>query len=262
VDPFTPADRDATLDQVLKLTAGDPRIDAAVITGSVATGRADRWSDIDLDLVVADGQSCEVVAADWVTRMYQELDVVHHYETAFGSTLVRGLFLGNSLLVDLAFTPSSEFSAWGSVKVQWDRTGKATKAAQAPESSPPTPDWSGEAGFAWHDVLHACAAANRGRVWQSLYFLQRIRNRTLALASERHGHDGFEFPYVDDLPAEERDPMRASLVGNLDPATLLSAIAAATRAFLAELRRGDAKLAGRMEAPVMNLVEAARDTES
>lgn len=254
---FSQAERDATLDQVLKLTESDPRIEAAIVTGSVAAGRADRWSDIDLDLVVAEGESCEAIAADWVSRLYDELRVVHHYETAFGSTLVRGLFLKNSLLVDLAFTPSSEFSPWGSVRVVWDRAGTATRAAQAPQSSTPIPDWRGEAGFAWHDILHACAAANRGRVWQSLYFLQRIRNRTLALASERHGHDGFEFPHVDDLPPEERDPMKGSLVGDLDPASLLTAIAAATRAFFSELRRGDAELAGRMEAPVMKLVEAA-----
>lgn len=75
VGPFNPSDRDATLDQVLQLTQSDPRIEAAVITGSVAAGRADRWSDIDLDFVVVDGESCEAVATDWVSRLYEELRV-------------------------------------------------------------------------------------------------------------------------------------------------------------------------------------------
>ena len=256
---FDVSDRDATLSRVLELLEADPGIDAAVITGSLGAGRADRWSDFDLTAVVADGAECEEVAAEWVERLYRELPVAHHYETAFGTSLVRGFLLSDGLLADLGFTPSADFSVWAPVRVAFDRTGKATAAAAAMEPWSPTPDWRGEAGFAFHDVLHACTAANRDRPWQALYYLQRVRTRTLALGSERHGFDSDEFRHVDDLPPNERDPLLATLVTELDRASLLGAIDLATRAFLAELERGDPSLAQRLSEPLSAFVRASID---
>jgi predicted nucleotidyltransferase len=251
---FTLEDRDATLERVLALLEGDPRIEAAVITGSIGAGTADRRSDLDLVAVVADDADCERATADWVKRVYEELPVAHHYETAFGTTLVRGFLLTNALLLDLAFTPSADFGAWAPVRVVFDRRGAATAAAEHPQSWSPTPDWRGEAGFGFHDVLHAWSAAHRDRPWESLFYLQRVRNRALALASERHGHDAEEFRHVDELPAEERDPLLASLVSDLGRATLLHALDVATRAFLAELGRGDPALADRLGEPLYTLL--------
>jgi len=252
---FTPEDRNATRDWVIGLFESDPRIEAAVITGSLGAGQADRWSDMDLVAVVADSADWEQVAADWVGRMYEELPVAHHYETAFGTTLVRGFLLTNALLIDLAFTPSADFGVWAPVRVAFDRGGVATAAARSPESWTSTPDWKGEAGFTFHDVLHAWSAAQRDRPWESLYFLQRVRNRTLALASERHGNDADEFRHVDDLPPGERDPLLASLPSDLGRSSLTSALDAATRAFLQELGRGDPALADRLREPLTTLLE-------
>jgi hypothetical protein len=118
----------------------------------------------------------------------------------------------------------------------------------------------GRAGFGRHDVLHACVAANRGRLWQSLFYLQRVRNR--ALASERHGLDAEEFQHVDDLPPPEREPFLGSLVARLDQASLLDAIGSATRGFLEELARGDPSLAARLRAPLLAFVAASRQPPS
>lgn len=256
---FTPSDRDLALARVLDLLEADERIEAAVITGSVGAAQADRWSDFDVASLVADVESCERVAADWVGLIYREWEVAHHYETAFGSTLVRGFLLVNGLVVDLAFTPITDFEVWAPVRVAFDRTGTATKAAEAWQPWSPTPDWRGEAGFAWHDVLHACVATNRGKPWQALYFLQRVRNRTLVLASERHGLEADEFKYVDELPSGERNPLLASLVTDLERAALMGAIEVATRAFLDELRRGDPALADRLSEPLLLFVHGSQD---
>jgi hypothetical protein len=32
----------------------------------------------------------------------------------------------------------------------------------------------------WHDVVRACSGAVRGNSWQSVYCVQRVRNRTQA----------------------------------------------------------------------------------
>lgn len=259
---FTPRDRETTLTQVIELGEADQRLQAAVLTGSIGSGRADRWSDIDIAFVIADVESCEVVAADWVEQIYRNLPVAHHYETAFGTTLVRGFLMENGLEVDLAFTPGVDFTVWAPVGVIFDRTGHATKAAASPQPWSPTPDWDGEAGFAWHDVLHACLGVIRHKPWQALFYLQRVRNRTLSLAAERHGFEADEFKQVDELPWHERDPLLASLIGDLNPASLIKAIDVATQAFLVELRRGDTALAARLTPPLSAFVQACREAAS
>ena len=184
---FTESDRDAVLARALALMSDDERVEAAILTGSLGRGEGDRWSDIDLDAVIANDADAEAVTTDWEGLVYREWPVAHHYATEFGSTRVRGFLLRDALLLDLAFTPIGDFEVWAPVRVLFDRSGVATKAAESPTSWSPTPDWRGEAGFAAHDVLHACVAANRGRRWQSVYFLHRVVNRTLSLASARHG---------------------------------------------------------------------------
>ena len=52
-DLFTPADRDATLARLLERLEIDPRLEAALIAGSLGSQKADRWSDLDVATVVA-----------------------------------------------------------------------------------------------------------------------------------------------------------------------------------------------------------------
>ena len=103
---FTPQGRDATADGVVALLSGDPRIEGAVYVGSSAGG-ADRWSDVDLVAVLVAGADPAAVASGWVRRMYDVLPVLHHFETAFGATPVRGFLLADLLEVDLALDRKS-----------------------------------------------------------------------------------------------------------------------------------------------------------
>lgn len=255
---FGPKERDQLLARSIRQLQQDERIEAAVVTGSIGAGRADRWSDIDITCLVADDADCAAVAADWVGRIYAELDVAHHYEVAFESTLVRGLLLESGLLLDLAVTPAADFSVWAPVRVAFDRTGRATAAAASMQPWAPEPDWTGQAGFGFHDVIHSATAAVRGRGWRSLFYLQRVRNRTLILASERHGWDADDFTRVDDLPAGEREPLLASLVDELEPRGLLRALDVAARAFLLELERGTPEIATKLRPVLLSFVAEAR----
>jgi predicted nucleotidyltransferase len=251
---FTPEEREETVERVSRVLSDDSRVEGVVVVGSLAH-QADRWSDIDLEIVVVDDEELAAVTADWVGYLYELLPVVHHFETALGGTLVRGFLLKNLLELDLAFERAERFSIWGPAQVVFDRSGHVVEAANAPAQGEPQPaDRAGEAGFAWHDVLHACTAVRRGRPWQGLWYLERVRNRTLKLAQERRGYYAEFFDYVDDLPLEELRALEDTLVFSLDPASLLGAIEVATRAFLAELGHDESALAERLEGPLLEFV--------
>jgi predicted nucleotidyltransferase len=255
---FDEAERDAVLARAVALLSDDQRVKAVILTGSLGRGQGDRWSDIDLQAVIADEGDLAAVTADWEAIAYREWPVVHHYATEFGTTKVRGFLLRDGLLLDLGLSPIGHFEVWAPVRVLFDRTGRATQIAERWTAWSPTPDPRAEAGFAAHDVLHAAVAANRGRNWQSLYFLQRIRNRTLSLASERHGFDAEDFARVDDLPSGETSGLEATLVAALERQVLLDAVDQATRAFLDELGRHDRALADRLAEPLLTVIAASK----
>jgi predicted nucleotidyltransferase len=251
---FTPEEREETAGRVSRLLSNDSRIDGVVVVGSLA-GQSDRWSDIDIELVVRDDEDSAAVTADWVENLYELLPVVHHFETAFGDTLLRGFLLQNLLELDLAFDQANLFSIWSPARVVFDRSGRVTDAANSPaQAELHTADPAGEAGLAWHDILHACTAVRRGRPWQGLWYMERVRNRTLKLAQERRGFYAEFFDYVDDLPVEELTLLEDTLDVSLSPESLLGAIEVATRAFLAELRHDEPTLANRLEGPLLEFV--------
>jgi predicted nucleotidyltransferase len=248
---FTPKEREETAERVSRALGDDSRVGGVVVVGSLAH-QADRWSDIDLAVVVSGDEDLAAITSDWLGRLYELLPVVHHFETAFGETLVRGFLLENLLELDLAFERAERFSIWGPARVVFDRLGRVANAANAlVQGEPESADRAGEAGLAWHDVLHACTAVHRGRPWQGLWYLERIRNRTLKLAQERRGFYAEFFDYVDDLPLEELRALEDTLVFSLDPAPLLGAIEVATRAFIAELGHDEPALAERLEGPLL-----------
>ena len=221
---FTPEERDRIAARLLQLLRGDGRIERAELSGSVAAGDADRWSDVDVYATVAAGVDQEAVANDWLPRVYDAFPVVHHYAVAFGTHHVRGFLLENLLELDIGFQPAVD------VEEDW-----------------PGPDAESEAGFGWHDVLHAGVAIARGRPWRAQYYVGLLRWRTLTLASDRLGTDFGEFKGVDDLPGELLDGLEEALPRSLERDELSRALRAATGAFLGELRHHRPELASRLE---------------
>jgi predicted nucleotidyltransferase len=234
---YTPEERDEIARQLTELLAADERIARAELSGSGVNGYTDRWSDVDLTVTVGEGVDQQEVADAWIGRVYDALPVVHHFAVSFGEEHVRGFLLENLLEVDIGFRP-----------------------AVAGEGEWPGPDPASEAGFAWHDVLHAAVAVARGRPWRAQYYVGVVRWRTLALATDRLGLMFGEFKGVDDLPTELRAALAETLPRSLEPDELLRALQAAMHAFLDELRQTQPELADRLAAPLAEFVDTAART--
>jgi Nucleotidyltransferase domain len=232
---YTPEERDEVAARLRELLAGDERVADVRLGGSGAHGYADRWSDVDLVVTAAQGVEQQQLADSWVTRIYEAVPVVHHFAVAFGDEHVRGFLLENLLEVDVGFQP-----AGGREDGDW-----------------PGPEPESEAGFAWHDALHAGVAAARARPWRAHYYIGLLRWRTLALATHRLGLELGEYKEVDDLPEEVRQPLEAALPRSLDRAELLRATGVATQAFLDELGRERPELADRLRGPLLEFLDAS-----
>lgn len=221
----------------------DARIVAAALTGSVAVGREDEWSDIDLAFAVDPAADVDEVVADWTARMYRH-GVVDHLDVWFGATLFRVFLLADSLQVDLAFWPAAEFGAVGpKFKVLF---GDAPERAQ---TEPPQATQLIRMG--WLYALHARSSIARGRVWQAEYMISALRDQVFALACLRRNLPAVEGRGMDDLPAEITRSLEQALVRSVEPPDLKKAFAAATDALLVQTILVDPRLAVRITRPLL-----------
>jgi predicted nucleotidyltransferase len=213
---YTPDERDDVARRLIDLLGADERVDEAVLSGSGAEGYTDRWSDVDIVVVARQDVDHRKLADEWSARMYELFPIVHDYRVSFGEEHVRGFLFEHHLEVDLGFQP-------------WRPDGDEgwTEWGVKPES---------EAGFAWHDVLHAVVALRRGRVWRAYYYVGLLRWRTLNLA----GADMSEYKGADDVRPELLEALEETLPRSLEAAELARAVRAVVPLFFAELRRYDA----------------------
>ncbi len=100
-------------DLILARARADSRIVAGAMIGSLALGRGDRWSDLDLGFGVAQEYSPAQVVADWTPQVEREFDAVHLFDVSAFSAIYRVFLLPGCLQVDLSFAPASEFGARG-----------------------------------------------------------------------------------------------------------------------------------------------------
>ena len=245
---FTPADRERLRADLVSAAQNDPNLCGAAHTGSVATSRLDRWSDIDLALCMAPAARQQQIVAEWTDRLYHLHGAVAHVDVMRGAILFRVFLLSNTLQVDLAFWPADEFGAIG------PNFQLIFGEAKPPQASP-QPDPQSLIGMAWLYALHVRSSLARGRLLQAEYMLSGMRNHVFELACLRCGVIASQGRGLDDLSPSERTIAAACLPQSLEPASLKSAFQKTMDALLAEIARADSGLDRTAAAVLKAIVE-------
>ena len=230
---FTVEQRDALRARVLTLAEEDPRIVAGAAVGSLALGGGDRFSDLDLTFAVVDDSPVADVLDDWTRTLSDELAAVHLVDLGRGPTIYRVFLLPEALQFDLSLTPAARFAAAGPrFRLLFGET--------AEPAGTPKPPAAGDL-FGWGVIygLHTRACIERGRVWQAEHYVGAVRDHALSLACLRRELPAVQARGYDELPADTLAGFGETHVGSLEPERLRSALAAATRALLAEGKEAD-----------------------
>lgn len=243
---YTPEDRKRLCDSLLAAARTDERITGAALTGSAAHGAEDSWSDLDLAFGVSDAAGVRDTLAGWTDMMYREHDALHHVDVSLGATIYRVFLLPNTLQVDLAFSPASEFGALApTFRLLFG------EAVERPQVVPPAAAYL--IGFGWLYALHARSCIGRGRWWQAEYMISGVRDHALALACMRHDLPAVQGRGMDRLPRDVTAPLEDALVRTLDPGEIRRAFRAAVEGLLREIRHADRELAERLEQTLKEL---------
>jgi predicted nucleotidyltransferase len=245
---FSVRDRDRVRDRVLEMASSDARVVAGAIVGSLARGDGDRWSDLDLTFAVAEGVPIPHVLEDWTRRLAEEFHAVQLFDLPSSGTIYRVFLLPGCLQFDLSFSSASEFGAIGPNFRMLFGT-----AIEKPFARPPSAHEL--FGYAVHHAVRARFCIERGRYWESEYWISGVRDSALSLACRRRDLPARYGRGFDSLPADVRNAFTGALVQALDREGLLRALGSAIDGLL---REGDEvqELAARVEPQLRQLAIA------
>lgn len=194
-----------------------------------------------------------VVLSDWTTRMVRDHNALHHVDVLSGAWVYRVFLLPNSLQVDLAFAPASEFRALAPTFKLMFGSANPPKHRQ-----PPLP--AGIIGMGWLYALHARSCIARQKLWQAEYMIRGVRDSALELACLRHDLPTAHGRGMDLLPVEITDPFKSGLVRNLDVDELSRAFREVLHALFGEILIVDKELGERLRETILNLAEFRHDS--
>jgi hypothetical protein len=242
---FTPEQRTQLRATLLESAASDPRITAAAITGSAATGAEDQWSDIDLAFATT---ADPAVIPDWTVKMYADHGALHHWDMPVGPWLYRVFFLKSTLQVDLAFAPQDEFRALA------PSFQLVKGAANEPKHHPaPPPEYL--IGLAWLHAIHARSSIARHKLWQAEYMVSGVRDNALALACLRHGAETIHARGIHHLPPDLAKTFEPALVTALNESELTRAFRAVVALLQTEIQQANPELAATLSPALADLCD-------
>jgi hypothetical protein len=245
---FSPVERKALQSRLLEAARSDSRIKGAAITGSASVGKEDRWSDIDLAFGVRESTEVAATLADFTERMYGDHDALHHLDVLSGAWIYRVFLLQNTLQVDLAFAPASDFRA------RAPTFKLAFRECAEPDHAPATRA-EDLIGWAWLYALHARSSIAREKLWQAEHMISGMRDQALALACLRHNLPAREGRGIDGLPSAVKEKFEDTLVRVLWSDELLRAFRVTTYLLRREIRLFDAELAAKLEPALLKMAE-------
>lgn len=241
---FTPPQRERLRERLTSAARRDPSINAAAYTGSYASGKSDRWSDIDLAFGVAGDLAASI--ASWTAAMYRDHGAQHHWDLAAGSATYRVFLLSGWLEVDLAFFPEEDFGPRGPNWSLIFGPDNVPSPEGMPDPDAALPELEQVLGRCWHHCRAAAVAIHRGKMWRAEWWISEARRHLIELACQRHGLPTTHGRGTDALPPDELEVLRPTLARDLTDAEVRRVLQALCDVLAIELRLRAAGLADRI----------------
>ncbi|MFJ8310965.1 MULTISPECIES: nucleotidyltransferase domain-containing protein [unclassified Streptomyces] len=211
-----PSPHSEFLDEALPRIQQDSRVAGVAVSGSIAGGHPDIYSDVDLIVVIDDGafdsvmQERLALIGSWIT-LVAGFTGEHVGEPRLIITLV-----GPPLLhVDFKFVRASDFSERAEdPDILWDRDGSlAGSLAEHPLTAPSLDlQWIEDRFWIW--VHYGATKLGRGELFEVIGFLSYLRETVLGpLAARRVGASPRGVRHLESIAPDEARDLRATLCG-------------------------------------------------
>ena len=194
----------------------EPRVAGIAIAGSIAGGRPDIYSDVDL-IVVIDDEAFDAVMKERLALIGSWTTLVAGFTGEHvGEPRLIITLVGPPLLhVDFKFVRAGEFAERiEDPEILWDRDGAlAACLAQHPLAAPPLDlQWIEDRFWIW--VHYGATKLGRGELFEIIGFLGYLREAVLGpLAARRVGASPRGVRHLESLAPHEARELQATLCG-------------------------------------------------
>lgn len=246
---FSIEERQRVLESICDVLLADEKVASSILVGSGAIGFTDELSDLDLHVMTFETEQVREVFAELKDRVTDLLPVTAYVDSRRGENKVMHHFLLESFLeIDMCILPVAETEAkaphW---RVLFDRTNSVDRRMAKSWEEEQGRDrlegaHEGYVGAIWHFVLHGVVAAKRGRYWQALSDVERIRSMAAELRGLRTGVRTNRNKDLHEMESLFLERLEGTLVGSLGHAQIAQAMANAVHIFFDEAEEAEAEL--------------------
>lgn len=205
------------LDEVLPRIQQDPRVAGIAVAGSLAEGRADVFSDVDL-VVIVDDAAFDAVMADRLVLIgtWSPLVVGFTGEHVGEPRLIISLTGPPLLHVDFKFVRVSDFlERTDDPDIVWDRDGGTLKAPSRPPRAAEALDLQWIEDRIWVWVHYGATKLGRGELFEVIGFLGYLREAVLGpLAARRAGATPRGVRHLESIAPQESRCLARTLCGH------------------------------------------------
>ncbi|WP_026411797.1 nucleotidyltransferase domain-containing protein [Actinomadura oligospora] len=204
------------LSDVLPRIRQDARVAGVAVTGSIATGRPDEYSDVDL-VVVVDDEAYDAVMRERLALIGSWASLVAGFTGEHvGEPRLIITLVGPPLLhVDFKFVRVSDFGErTEDPEVLWERDGLLSGALsrRAPDAPGFDLQWIEDRFWIW--VHYGATKLGRGELFETIGFLTYLRETVLGpLAARRVGAPPRGVRHLEAVAPEEARALQATLCG-------------------------------------------------
>lgn len=196
------------LEKVTALVKEDGRIRGLWAFGSLATGKADKYSDLDLYILV-EKENYEQVFGERSSFAEKIGVVLSTFEVEWPNCQLYGVILENCVEVDLCYCKPEQVEVFGPYRILFDRKGGLEQLLLQHTVKFET-DVKKRVGeqldFVAYNLLHAINMLGRGEYWSSLRQLEMLRKRIVTLIGLRTRTDvDEEYRRLESLVSEEEN---------------------------------------------------------
>ncbi len=238
--------RQRILDSVIEALKGDERIAGAVLVGSGSKGFRDRYSDVDLAVLIGNEAQLEEIYADWWGKLHKLLPVIDAFKES--SNHLYGFLLDRYMEIDIGFQGETNlFERKPNWRILFDNRGVIPNLMKPREK--PAVDQAAahdkRMQDSWYYIIHAVSSIQRRQPLRATFFIGFLRNEAILMAGlnrELNTTLRNYFTETDRLPEEVKKRIIDSFPASVEPAEQLRALRAVVELYYDEAEKLDNKL--------------------
>jgi predicted nucleotidyltransferase len=202
---YSEIDRKNILDKLVEICKSIDDIDGVILVGSGAEGFTDKWSDIDLSIVICEEEKTGEVWDKINENIISTFDIMKISYNEYGeNNFLSAVFLNNYLEADIGVLSINKLEAkrepWN---ILYDKSGNIVKRMNETWEKRKIPSLNIEiensVNTVWYHIKNGAFALKREKLYRAVKEIEELRNEIVDIRALKENKVAKHFRDVDDM---------------------------------------------------------------